>query len=127
MFTDFHERHTRHMNLDNIGSAVQVAMGTAWIVQYTRIESIMKWVFLSQDMQTLLDTYVAACTSENRDAQISDFNGNTGSALVKQQNLVVWFKAFQPTRHEQTSPCVDRIPRERTRIHMTPQSCEMQL
>jgi hypothetical protein len=99
MFPDFHDRHTSHMNLDNIESAVQAVMGIAWIVQYTRIESIMKWVFLSQDMQTSLDTYVAACTMENRDAQISDFNGNTGSAFVKQQNPVVWFKAFQPTRH----------------------------
>ena len=56
------------MSADTIGSAVQAAMGIAWIVQYTEIEPIMKWVFLSQDMQTSLNTYVAACASEKRDA-----------------------------------------------------------
>jgi len=72
MFPDFHERHTTHMNVDSIGSAVQAAMEIAWVVQYTRIEQIMKWVFLSQEMQTSLDTYAAACTRENRDAEIPD-------------------------------------------------------
>jgi len=74
MFPEFHERHTYYMSADTIGSAVQAAMGIAWIVQYTEIEPIMKWVFLSQDMQTSLNTYVAACTSEKRDTEILDFD-----------------------------------------------------
>jgi hypothetical protein len=98
------------MSADTIGSAVQAAMGLAWFIQHMRIAPIMKWVFLSQDMQTSLNTYVAACTSEKRDAEILDFNGSTGSASVQQQNPAVWFKAFQSTRQEKTSPCVDRVP-----------------
>ena len=77
MFPDFHKRHTSHMNVDNIGSAVQAAMGIAWIVQYTEIEPIMKCLFLSQDMQTSLNTYVAACASEKRDTEILDFDQST--------------------------------------------------
>jgi len=110
MFPDFHKRHTSHMNADNIGSAVQAAMGIAWVVQYTGIEQIMKWVFLSQEMQTSLDTYAAACTRENRDAEIPDFNGSTGSASVKQQNSPIWFKEFEAARKEQTGPCVASVP-----------------
>jgi len=94
MFPDFHDRYTKHMNVDSIGPAVQAAKGITWVVQFKSIDKIMKWMFLSQQMQTSLDTYAAACTRENRDAEISDFNRSTGSGSVKQQNPSLWFKEF---------------------------------
>ena len=77
MFPEFHKRHAYYMNADTIGSAVQAAMGIAWIVQYTEIEPIMKCLFLSQDMQASLNTYVAACANEKRDTEILDFDQST--------------------------------------------------
>jgi hypothetical protein len=65
------------MSADTIGSAVQAAMGLAWFVQFIRFEPIMKWAFLSKDMQTSIDTHVAAYTNEERDRKMLDFSGST--------------------------------------------------
>ena len=60
-------------------------------------------------MQTSLDTYAAAWTRENRDAEISDFKGSTGSASVKHQNPFSSFRSCESTRQEQARPCVDKV------------------
>ena len=94
-----------HMNVDSIESAVQAAL--------QKIENIIKCVFLSQQMQTSLETYAAAYTIENRNAKISDFNRSIGSGSVKQQPQFLWFKEFQSARKKRTKPGVARAPEAR--------------